>query len=238
MEDLYTITVLDLISASMRLIGVVSSGEAPTAQESIDAKQALNLLLQEWHNEGLISQVERQSFATVSGVGSYVIGNGSTWSGNKPLKILSAVVKDSSNTETALRLIGDEEYNRISDKTTLGTPDMLYYLAGSLTGTIYLNSVPDDVYTLTIVNQKPFAVYETLTEDLIFPNGYISALKYALAVELAPEFGQAPNGFIIQQAEKKKAQLKSSNLKRPAPIRFYNPTGRSGSIFNIYTGES
>jgi hypothetical protein len=238
MEDLYTITVLDLIKASMRLIGAVASGEAPTAQEATDVRQVLNLLLQEWHNEGLISQVERQSFATVSGVGSYVIGNGSTWNGNKPLQILSAVVKDSSDTETPLRLIGDEEYNRISDKTTFGTPDLLYYLAGALTGTIYLNSVPDAVYTVTIVNQKPFSVYDTLTEDLIFPNGYISALKYALAVEIAPEFGQQPNGFIIQQAEKKKAQLKSSNLKRPAPIRFYNPTGRSGATFNIYTGEA
>lgn len=228
---------LELLKSSMRLIKAIAAGEAPTAAEAADGLEAFNLMLGEWHNDGLLSLIERQSFVTSAGNSSYVIGSGQTWDGNKPLKIISAVCKNSNGDEYVLRVIGDTEYNEIYDKDAQGRPSVLYYLPGSATGTIYLNDVPDGIYTITLVSQKAFTPIASITTTLDFPDGYLSAFKYALAVEIAPEYEKEPSPFIMRQAEKKKALIKSSNTRKSNRIKFPRVTsgGRHG-IYNYKNG--
>ena len=84
-------TVLDLIKSSLRLINALASGETPDANSANDARIALNVMLDSWHNEGLLTLMEEQSFSVVSGTSVYSIGAGQPWAGNKPLKIDTAV---------------------------------------------------------------------------------------------------------------------------------------------------
>ena len=45
--------VQELINGTLRLLGVYQTGEAPTAQESKDALEALNLMLNSWVIQGV-----------------------------------------------------------------------------------------------------------------------------------------------------------------------------------------
>lgn len=48
-------TARDLVTAALRLLGVVAQGEAPEASAADDARKALNTLLGDWTLEGLTS---------------------------------------------------------------------------------------------------------------------------------------------------------------------------------------
>jgi hypothetical protein len=51
------------------------------------------------------------------------------------------------------------------------------------------------------------------TQLLNLPPGYERALKYALAIELAPEFGKSASPEIVAIANNAKAAIKRNNLQ-------------------------
>ena len=226
-------TVLDLIKASLRVLGILAAGETPDAQQSTDARQALNLMLGEWDNDGFLTLREQQNFSVSSGTASYSIGDGETWDGNKPLKILVAYLRDSDGYDHPLTIINEKEYMEIYDKDSEGRPTRLFYQPAETTGTVYLYPEPDDAYTIYLLNHKEFTEYTALTTTISLPSGYLNALKFNLAVEIAPEYEREPSQWVISQATKKLAAIKSTNVKKPGPMKFDNAlTGQPG-IYDI-----
>ena len=53
-----------------------------------------------------------------------------------------------------------------------------------------MSPVPDAALTITLVHDEAFTALASVSTSLSFPPGYERALRYALAVELAPEFGK------------------------------------------------
>lgn len=212
-------TVLDLIKAALRLIGAIASSETPTAGQAQDAREALNLLLTEWHNDPLIALTEQQTFNVSSGTYSYTIGSGQTWNGNKPLKILSAYITDNGS-DTPLRVINEVEYMGINDKDASGQPDYLFYDEGNTTGVVYLWPAPNDTFTCTILSQAAFTSYTSNSTTISLPNGYLQALKYNLAIEIAPEYEAQPSQWLVKRAMDTLAAIKRTNLKKTSRMRF------------------
>ncbi len=57
-------TVQQLINAALRTLGVIASGESPSAEESSDGMTALNGIIESWTALGLpIYQITRETFA-------------------------------------------------------------------------------------------------------------------------------------------------------------------------------
>lgn len=229
-------TVLELIKSSLRKLGVLAEAQTPSSEASANAREALNLLLEDWQNDGIVSLLEQQNFSVSSGTLSYSIGSGETWNGNKPLKVLHAFLRDSNGYDHPLTVVTHEEYMDICDKDLEGRPTVLYYLPSNTTGTVYLYPEPNTAYTIYILDQAPFTQYTALDTTISLPNGYKSALIYNLAIEIAPEYETEPSTWVVRQAAKKLAAIKSTNLKLPIPLKF-DPVLLGGpDTFNINLG--
>ena len=72
-------TVLDLISASLREIGILQPGEVPESGDATDALAALNRYLDEWATQYLTKpELARTTFPITANLGEYLIGLGLT----------------------------------------------------------------------------------------------------------------------------------------------------------------
>ena len=69
-------------------------------------------------------------------------------------------------------------------------PTGIYYDPSYPDGRVYVVPVPDTALTITLVHDEAFTALASVSTSLSFPPGYERALRYALAVELAPEFGK------------------------------------------------
>jgi hypothetical protein len=205
-------TALEMIKASLRLIGVVSADETIDATTAANAKQVWNMMLGLWGNEGLMIYTRTDTAYNLQiGVGSYTIGSGATFSGVRPIAIDSAFVRDGTD-DLPLALIGPDEYFAIAMKASASTyPTHLYYNAAYPQGTIYVYPVPSAVNALHLIYRKAFTEVSELSDALALPPGYEMALRYNLAVELAPEFGVAIPALVLDRAAKSKAVLKTTN---------------------------
>lgn len=222
--------VLDLINASLRLFGY---SDVPTAEQAATAREALNLLLSLWENEPLLALHERAQYSTTIGEAEYAFGVGLTWDGAFPCRILRAGVLERGETvEYLASIVSDKEYEEITDKTILGCPWALMPLKSGSTGTVYLYPVPDKIYYVNLLTTKKFPEYSDLVTEVDLPAGYVDALKYSLAVELAPEYESTPSQWVIAQAAAKLAAIKAMNVENPRIV----PTRQTGR-FDIQTSD-
>lgn len=224
-------TVLELCKAVYRIMGVIAAGETPDTGQNSDFKEALNLLLGEWENMGLLSLSEEQQFTAATGTASYSIGSGETWDGNKPVKINAAACRI-GGIDYPIEIINEDSYLNISDKSSTGIPNKLYYRPSGSTGTIYLSPAPAAAYTIIITNNKAFTTYSSDGTEIDLPAGYLSALKYNVAVELYPEFEMEPKQWVVSRAFSTLEAIKNTNSKRPPTML----TDTQGGVYDIDTG--
>ncbi|MDE2144970.1 MAG: hypothetical protein KGJ01_03335 [Patescibacteria group bacterium] len=228
-------TAQDIINSALRLMGVVVSGESPTSNEMQDALSALNMMLDEWAAQKLLSAaLITENFTLTTGTYAYNIGTGQTFNTTKPLQIVTAFIRNAQNNDSFLGIIDYNEWAILPDKATLtGTPLYLYFnpVSSQQTtslGIINLYPAPDtgNTYTLYIVSQKPFVEFVSLTDNYTFPTAYEKAMKFNLAIELAAEYGASISPEVAMMAEKSLKIIKALNAMTnvtPAQFEFKNP---------------
>ena len=207
-------TALQLITGSMRLIEAVESGEAPTTDEQTDALAVLNQLLDSWSIQGLaVYRREFSPYVTVAAQASYVIGAGEEWDGARPTAIAEAYVTIDGY-DYGLRVLTDSEYASEPNKTLESSvPESIYYDPAYPDGRVYVVPVPDTALTITLVHDEAFTALASVSTSLSFPPGYERALRYALAVELAPEFGKTPSPIVMRNADEAMGLIKARNIQ-------------------------
>ena len=226
-------TAREVIKAAMRLLSVIDPNEDPTPIEYTNGLEALNLLVGYWGTQSLVSQINtRNSHTLTPGTAYATIGTGAAGDTACPTKIISAYIR-SSDIDTPLEIITQEEYAAIPDKTASGTPEKLSFERTGSSGVIYLWPVPDAADTLLIESTKPYTAY-TLDQALGLPAEYERAAKFSLALELAPEFAVMPNNAVVVMAQESLATIRAIN-SQPVPRTVTNTMGISGSSYNVYT---
>ncbi len=95
--------------------------------------------------------------------------------------------------------------------------------------------VPSAAERVVFYSLKPFSVLELSTE-LSYPPGYEKAIRYNLAIDLAPEYGRQIDVSIIQQAVDAKAEIKRKNLQTPI-LKMDLPIQSGKNAFDYRTGE-
>lgn len=210
-------TVRDLLKGSLRLIGAISPGETPSAQEQVDALSALNDMLDSWSIEKLmIYGIVREELSLVAGTQSYTIGAGGTFNTTRPIHIERATIENQSanpTVETELDILTTEEWAAITVKDlTADVPRKLYVEKGASLDTLYFWPKPSAANKFVPYSKKALttlAVGDTVT----FPPGYAEAIRYNLAVKLAPEYGKELSPLILQGAIDGKALIKKMNIR-------------------------
>jgi len=176
----------DLIRATLRLIGAISSSETPNADESSDALEALNLMLGSWGASRFLSASTSKVTHNLTGASSYTIGVGGDINTTRPTAIYNASWSV-GGLDYPLTNLDYADYQNIGIKTIGGIPEYITLNPDNPLSTIYLFPIPANG-TLTLDNIRP-ATDLTLADDLPYPPEWIRALKFNLAIEIAPEYG-------------------------------------------------
>lgn len=180
-------TALQMIKSSLRLIGALATGESPEAAMSADALETLQTLLDAWSAEGLLIYAQTTESFSLTGATVYTIGSGGTINTTRPDQIVGAYVS-SGGLDYPLDVKDARWYRDIAQKTLSGIPEAIFYSPEYPLGKIYISPVGSSGDTVYLSSLKPLTEPTALTTSLAFPPGYERALKYNLAVDLAPDY--------------------------------------------------
>jgi len=235
------VTGREFISASMRLLGVLASGETPSANETADGLGALNRMLSSWSTESLLINARvREVFPLISGQSAYTMGPSGNFNTTRPLNIDNALIRlagTSPQVETPLLILNLDQWSGITLKDLdSNIPIYLYAEGTSPLETLNIWPVPSATHELVLYSWKALTSFASANTDVSFPPGYEEALIYNLAVRLAPEFGKTVTAEVATIANDSKANIKRMN-ERPLYLQVDAALMPHGRPFNWLTGE-
>lgn len=235
-------TASDLIAASLRVIGVLASGETPTYNEQNDALKALNDLIDSWSTQQLLIPTKvREVFPLVANQQTYTMGTSGNFNTTRPQMIENALIQLAQNSpvlEIPMGLLTKEQYQAVILKTTVSTfPLYLYNDQAYPLSNINVWPVPNTaINNLVLYSWKPLTELAAINNALSLPPGYERALKFALAVELAPEYGRPLSDEVAVLAVESKADIKRMNY-RPQYLQVDKEIRAKPAVWNWMTGE-
>lgn len=211
-------TVRSICTGALRLLGVTQPGREPSAYEMETATYALRSMLENWSTQRLnVFQTTTYEFEFIPHQATYTLGPTGDWETERPMILSYAYLRYAQDSGTPIdmqiTILNDAQRAAISAKT----------ISSSIPTTVYYNpEVPDAKLTfwpVPTVNYKailwcdaPLDSFTDLNDELQFPRGYEQALRYNLAVNLAPEFGRQVSQEIIGVASKSINDLKALNV--------------------------
>jgi hypothetical protein len=108
----------------------------------------------------------------------------------RPQRVLQAFSRDSSNLDTIITIVSQQEYWALSKKSNDGRVNQVYYDPQISAGYLYVWPETDTVTSrLEMVVQKPFDDLDISTNNVEFPVEWLNAIKFNLAFYLAFEYG-------------------------------------------------
>ena len=230
-------TVQTLIDRSLRLLGVIASGDSPSTEETADSLIALNAMLESWRTNRLIVYgFTEETLTMVVGDSSYTIGPSGDLDTTRPLDIQHGFMRI-GDTDYPVKFVDKRRFDSIQDKTvTSDLVEMAYYNPSMTTGTLSVWPVPSVANVLHLTMWTPIDSFSAASDSVSLPPGYERAIAYNLAIESAPEFGREPSATVHRIASESLANIKRVNS--PALIS-YPEVGRmfKATRVDIETGE-
>ena len=187
-------TARDLIKLAMKRGKIIGVDQTPSADEENDALDTLNDLLDSWWTKRLVVyRLIEENFSWGAGLTSRTIGSGGNFSTTRPIKVMGVFFRSGSSDYPA-RVAEDRlEYDRLPDKTSGGTPRLVFYDPVFPLGVLYAYPVPDVAYTAFLTSHKRLESFAGAAEDVDLPPGYERLIVNGLAIEMCPDFGlEAP----------------------------------------------
>lgn len=215
-------TVSDLITDSLKVLGVVGAGGSLSASDSTDGLRQVQVLLDAWNADRLCIGVEtRTTYTWTASQSSRTIGASGDLVGTRPLWLARAAVIPSGQTvEIALgRPLTRQEYADIPNKAITADYFTAYHYEPTPTnGTVTVWPVPTTAPTFVVYVPTPLTSAVTLATTLAYAPGYEAALMYALAKRMAPIFRQPWKAVLEDLHDEAMSRIKSSNVQYE-PIR-------------------
>jgi hypothetical protein len=243
----FQFSVLSLIQASLRILGVVRTGENADSQEVKDAIEALNTMLREWDNERtMVPCLQNQIFDVTPGKSVYTIGLDDTadFYFNRPLAIEKAFTRF-LGFDYPCEIISNDKYQDIFAKTIQSTfPKYLFYNPtyqpvgttgmGRMMGTIsFWPAFAQSGCSVNLTMWTRLLEYASPSEKIFLPEGYEAAIKWNLAVELSREYGKEPTPFMEKRAMQTKDIIMAANTDEML-MRVDSNLMPTRSLYNIY----
>lgn len=225
-------TALQLIEDGLSLTDAVGSDQTLTTDELALGLRVFNDLLEDWSTQNLaVYGGANQTFSTVIGQATYTIGTGGNWNTPRPVRINDPAYSTVNGATQPCISMVQEEYNLIPVKTqTQDFPNRYLYINSFPLGVVTLWPVPSAVVPLTFTIDTILSSVAAGGTIISFPPGYAKAFKYALAVELASEFGTKLQNYpaVVDTANKTFANIKRAN--KTLRLMGFDPAYTSGGI--------
>jgi len=219
--------VSDIISASLRKIGALSSGETIESTRQQEALKALQSMLRSWGSLSFhIVSSTKESATLSSGIESYTWGTGGSINSARPSILTGAYILQ-DGVSSPVDIITESVYRDISVKLTPGRPYAAFLHSTYPLATLYVYPVPDAVYTIYLDSFKPFtetSSFTLVTDTIAFPGVYEEPIIYNLAVRLAPEYGRSVPAEVVAIAASSYNDLIKLNAgNRIEPVKLCFP---------------
>ena len=224
----------DLIRSSLRLIGAISSSEAPAADESMDALEALNMMLSSWGAVRFLSKNTQTISHTLNGSTSYSVGIGGDINVTRPTSIYTAIYSNGTQ-DYAVNVLDYVDYEQITTKNIGGSiPEYVVLKPDYPLSTLYVfPAISGGVLNLSTVRPQTELGINDDVQD-IYPPEWIRAIKYNLAIEIAPEYGVTVAPEIVALAKEAKDTVMRSMISIPKAK--FDPLLNTVESFNILGG--
>lgn len=226
-------TALELIKAAMRQIGVIATGETPSAAEAADGLSALNDVLETWNLSRLNVWTDQALvFVTTPNVASYTMGPGGTFSvtPGRPVDV-TGVFGSFQGVDYQALPWSYEQYLAAPVKATGALyPQRYCYINDFPLGRLFLWPVPTVALTLNVMVRQQLTAAPNLATPLTYPPGYARALQWSLAAELASQYGVTMTQQQMAMVTGTMAAIKRANhtpsvsgldvmlMRRPMPL--------------------
>lgn len=197
----------ELIKDALLLIGELGEEEEPTAFQIAYGSRVLNKMAKAWQAHGLqLWKILQATVTPVTGDYQYTLGATGQVVMNRPLRIIDAYRRETSTaTDIVLTKMTREEYFDLTDKDVQGTPVNFYYDPQTPNGTMHIWPAPDSSFaskfTLQILYHSPTEDFDNALDEADYPQEWLEAITYGLAVRLAPGTGLTVTERRLLQAE-------------------------------------
>jgi hypothetical protein len=210
-------TALSLIDKALGALGVLDEGGTANSAQQTLCLSLLNGMIDRWSSERLSVPIIAQVTKTLSANdGAYTVGSGADISITKPLRVMDSSFIRYSNQDYELRNLARNQYQAITDKSSIGLPVAMFYDAQHPTATLYLWPVPDQSYVLYLDYWSPLSSFSLVSTDINLPPAAESALWQNLAKEAWPFY---PNPQMLvpvsSMANMSKSSLQKTNVTVP-----------------------
>lgn len=206
----------DLINEALEILGVLAAGETSSASDLATGLRSLNAMLGLWSADGLpIYFSTREVFPLVGGQAQYSMGPSGNFNTSRPVDIKRAAIKyTGQDLEVPIEILNLDDWAMITTKNTASSvPTKLYVETTFPTLTLNFWPVPNEVHSVVLYSDKPFAEISSLSAEVSLPPGYDIAVTHNLAKILAPKFGRAISAEALDTANKSLATIQIQNTK-------------------------
>jgi len=220
-----------IIKSAMRRLRVIQSGEEPSAAELADALEYLNDLLGTLSVEGLfVPHTTNETLNLTPGKQTYSIGSGGDFNTGRPISIVSAYTTI-NGVDYPCEVIPRKKWLGIVYKATSASyPYWLNYHDKSPLGEINFYPIPTDATTFTIDSIKQLTEFADANAVTDLPREYERYLKYALANELASEYGKTLTPMDALSLQRMTNKIKAHNHE-PLDVKVFGSRRR----YDIFT---
>lgn len=229
-------TTSDLITRALRLANIVGEGQQPSPEQTADALDTLNEMIDSWNVDSLmLYATTNDEVLTVANQATYTVGSGGNWAVDRPVQINSAYVTY-QGVSFPLDETTQDEYNKITLKGMAQVlPRFFLYLNTYPLGTLTLWPIPTQVLNVSLSVDRVISSF-ALGDTVNLAPGYAKAVRSNLALELCPEYGREPPPSLVKMARESKADIKRANHV-PA-IASFDPAlvGSPGGLAGFLSG--
>ncbi|MEE9436759.1 MAG: packaged DNA stabilization gp4 family protein [Candidatus Adiutricales bacterium] len=223
-------TAKDLIKGALRNLGRLAPGADPPAEEQVDAFEALKMMFRSWSADNIALFYSVTDTLAAGGGESYTIGDGGDVDTVRPAAIRHAWT--SSNPD--VRVIDEAHYRRLAVGGSGGPVAYIWYNPDYPLGILYPWPRTSDTVYLSSLREllDPAAV----TDDVEFPPEYDEAIKFNLALRMAPEYGVEPTALLIAMAVAALDRIKTRNFAAQIQAVRLSMPGMRAERYNIDQG--
>lgn len=211
-----------IITRALRIVNAIGQGESPTATQITEAAEPLNDIVKEFVTTGMpMWNSANLTITPVQGVINYQIYPGAIAPNVNAAPFqkinFAYLLNIATQNQTPLTQITNIAYNMLPNKTTQGRPTQLYFTGGTnntyggsggeQAAAIYVWPAPDALtasdYQIVVSGHRAFQDFDAAADLPDFPAWWTNALKWALADQLAYEYGLplAERAMITRKAE-------------------------------------